>query len=82
MEQLYEMIFKRRSVRRYDGKRPLSEAELAEVKAQLERLQPLDADIPAVYIAGDPDGRSAQDQGYVIALCVPAPAGVIVFAHQ
>ena len=49
MEQLYEMIFKRRSVRRYDGKRPLSEAEVAEVKAQLERLQPLDADIPVKF---------------------------------
>lgn len=49
MEQLYEMIFKRRSVRRYDGKRPLTEAELAEIKAQLARLEPLDADIPVKF---------------------------------
>ena len=49
MEQLYEMIFKRRSVRRYDGKCPLSAGELAEINAQLERLQPLYAEIPVRY---------------------------------
>ena len=38
MDQFYEMIYKRKSVRRYDGKRPLSAVELAEITAQLEKL--------------------------------------------
>ena len=49
MELLYEMIFKRKSVRRYDAKRPLAAAELAEIETQLARLQPLDADIPVKF---------------------------------
>ncbi|MBQ7778463.1 MAG: nitroreductase [Oscillibacter sp.] len=49
MDQFYEMIYKRKSVRRYDGKRPLSAVELAEITAQLEKLQPLDSDIPVRF---------------------------------
>lgn len=46
MEQLYDMIYKRKSVRRYDTQHPLTAAELAEIEAQLKQLQPLDAAIP------------------------------------
>lgn len=49
MDRFYDMIFKRKSVRRYDGKHPLSAAELAEIEAQLQRLRPLDADIPVRF---------------------------------
>lgn len=49
MDRLYDVIDKRKSVRRYDGKRPLTDAELAEIRAQLERLEPLCPDIPVRF---------------------------------
>ena len=49
MDRLYDMIDKRKSVRRYDGRRPLSAAELAEIEAQLERLEPLHPNIPVRF---------------------------------
>ena len=38
--------------------------------------------IAVIQIARDPDGGCAQDQGYVVALSIPAAAGVFVIAHQ
>lgn len=49
MEQFYDMIFKRKSVRRYDAKRPLAAAELAEIETQLACLEPLDRNIPVRF---------------------------------
>ena len=49
MDLLYDMIDKRKSIRRYDAKRPLSALELAEIEAQLERLEPLCPEIPVRF---------------------------------
>lgn len=49
MKELYDMIFKRKSVRRYDEALHLSESELAAVEARLKELKPLDADIELGY---------------------------------
>ena len=49
MNQLYDMIYKRKSVRRYDGRHQLTAAQLAEIEAQLERLRPLYPDIPVRF---------------------------------
>ena len=45
MEQFYEMIYKRKSVRHYDGTWFVSEQELEEIRCALNGLKPL-LDIP------------------------------------
>ena len=45
MKNLYDMIFKRKSVRRYDESLHLSAEQLAAIEARLKELAPLDADI-------------------------------------
>jgi nitroreductase len=41
MEELYDMIFKRKSVRRFDKELTVSEEELQKIKGKMERLVPL-----------------------------------------
>ena len=45
MNNLYDMFFKRKSVRRYDEALHLSESEIEELEARLKELRPLDGDI-------------------------------------
>lgn len=45
MEQLFEMIFKRKSFRRFDDKLLISKSELKEITRQLENIEPLVSDI-------------------------------------
>ncbi len=48
-DALYDMIFKRKSVRRYDPALHLSQAELNDIEAQLGKLKPLVGDIKLSY---------------------------------
>ena len=45
MENLYDMLFKRKSIRKYDKKLSVSEKEMQSIKQQIEALVPLDKDI-------------------------------------
>ncbi len=45
MENLYDMLFKRKSIRKYDKKLSVSEKEMQLIKQQIEALVPLDKDI-------------------------------------
>jgi nitroreductase len=45
MKELYDIIFKRKSMRKFDETLSLSEQELVEIKQELEELVPLVADI-------------------------------------
>jgi hypothetical protein len=49
MEELYEMIFKRRSVRHYDPALKLTEAQLAAILAQTQNLAALDSGIKIAF---------------------------------
>jgi len=49
MEELYDMIFKRKSVRKFDEELLVSEEELEEIKQKVESLIPLDKDIRVTF---------------------------------
>ena len=48
MQQLYDMIYKRKSVRHFDPSRKLTKEDLSDIQAALDRLKPL-MDIPVTF---------------------------------
>ncbi len=62
MEPYYGMIFKRKSVRRFDPALSIGQDEMQAIRRQLTRLTPLDADIRAAYRIV-PSGQTTCKQG-------------------
>ena len=68
METVYDMIFKRKSMRRFDAALPISKAELHAIEAQLARLIPLDAALRTAFRIV-PSGQTTCRRGTYCLLC-------------
>ena len=68
METVYDMIFKRKSMRRFDAALSISKAELHTIEAQLARFIPLDAALRTAFRIV-PSGQTTCRRGTYCLLC-------------
>ncbi len=68
MQADYSMIFKRKSVRKFEKALSLSDNEMRAIEQQLTKLTPLDGDIPVAYRLV-PSGQTTCKRGEYCLLC-------------